>query len=73
MKKSVGTKREFCYLYNNDGTVHNNKGDCDINDIKMTQNIEEYRIHALTLRLQRVANTLDGSLIFKRYCSDGND
>ena len=43
-------------MYNNDGTVHNfNKGDCDINDIKMTQNIEEYTTNALTLRLQRVA------------------
>ena len=62
-------------MYNNDGTVHNNTGDCDINDIKMTQNIhvEEYTTNGLTLRLQRIANTLDGSLIFKRYCSDGND
>lgn len=38
-------------MYNNDSTVHNNKGDCDINDIKMTQNIEEYTTNALTLRL----------------------
>lgn len=62
-------------MYNNDGTVHNNKGDCDINDIKITQNIhvEEYTTNALTLRLQCIANALDDSLIFKRYCSDGND
>ena len=61
------------YVQQYDGTVYNNKGDCDINDLKMTQNIEEYTTNALTLHLQRVAIALDGSLIFKRYCRDGND
>ena len=31
VKKSKGTKREFCYMYNNNGNI---KSDHDINDSK---------------------------------------